>query len=102
MAERMGAKQRYQAVDHGQVSDGVFTIEEDDCGDELNIEKLSRMHSKLLSQAQDTISSTEDQVTSLQAERRENELAVREISIVSATEAHGVTCCGLRTRCAIM
>ena len=41
---------RYQAVDPGQ-EDSVFGQEEDDGNEELNIEKLSRMHNVLLSQA---------------------------------------------------
>ena len=90
---------RYQAVDPGQ-EDSVFGQEEDDGNEELNIEKLSRMHNVLLSQAQDTISSTEDLVLSLQAERRGNEAAVR--ALAGAAETHRTPCCGLRTGCVIL
>ena len=76
-----GAKQRYQAVDV-EGADGVFTIEDDD-GEDLNIEKLSRMHNMLLNQAQNTISSTESQVMSLREERRGHEAAMRELGVVN-------------------
>ena len=94
---------RYQAVDPGQ-EDSVFGQEEDDGNEELNIEKLSRMHNVLLSQAQDTISSTEDLVLSLQAERRGNEAAVHALAVrvAGAAETHRTPCCSLRTRCVIL
>ena len=92
---------RYQAVDPGQ-DDCVFGQEEDDGNEALNIEKLSRMHNVLLSQAQDTISSTEDLVLSLQAERRGNEAAVHALAVAGAAETHRTSCCGLRTRCVIL
>ena len=92
---------RYQAVDPGQE---VFGQEEDDGNEDLNIEKLSRMHNVLLSQAQDTIISTEDLVLSLQAERRGNEAAVHALAVrvAGAAETHRTPCCSLRTRCVIL
>ena len=91
---------RYQAVDPGQ-DESVFGQEEDDGSDELSIEKLSRLHNVLLSQAQDTISSTEDQVSSLRAERLENEAAVRELA-AGTMHSQRAPCCGWRTRCVIL
>ena len=87
---------RYQAVDPGQ-DESVFGQEED----ELSIEKLSRLHNVLLSQAQDTISSTEDQVSSLRAERLENEAAVRELA-AGTMHSQRTPCCGWRARCVIL
>ena len=89
-------------MDPGQ--EDSFGQEEDDGkgNEDLNIEKLSRMHNVLLSQAQDTISSTEDLVLSLQAERRGNEAAVHALAVAGAAETHRIPCCGLRTRCVIL
>ena len=94
---------RYQAVDPGR-DESVFGREEDDGSDELSIEKLSRLHNVLLSQAQDTISSTEDQVSSLRAERLENEAAESCPRAGRTGTMHGqrTPCCGWRARCVIL
>ena len=112
-ADERPVTQRYQKVDRdaGGAEDGVFTIDDDDT-DDLSIEKLSKMHSMLLNQAKDTISSTESAVLSLREERRGHEDEVRELAAVNdaaraavdslgAEGAQRTPCCGLR-RCVIL
>ena len=51
---------------------------------------LSKMHERLVSEAQNSINSTESQVMSLRAERQEHERAVRELSLVNEAAAKAV------------